>query len=108
MRDKTKIYAKPAEGRTVPLVDGSPWPAEGAWVDLQDRYYRRRLADEDIIKTDPVVAEATGKGNAIGETDPATSAEAGATATTDPSDAADTPTTGDDDARSATGRRKSR
>lgn len=44
------IFAKPAEGRIVPLEDGADWPADGKDVPL-NRYYRRRLADGDIVET---------------------------------------------------------
>lgn len=43
------IYAKPADGRTVPLEDGGAWPAEGKDVPLT-RYVRRRLADGDLVE----------------------------------------------------------
>ncbi|WP_153485016.1 DUF2635 domain-containing protein [Segnochrobactrum spirostomi] len=47
------IYARPADGLTLPLPDGRPWPAEGAWVDTAERYIRRRLADGDVVEVAP-------------------------------------------------------
>jgi len=52
---------KPAEGRTVPLEDGMPWPTETIKLKGKDvetskaievsmtRYFRRRLRDGDLI-----------------------------------------------------------
>ena len=93
MSDEKKIFAKPAEGRTVPHADGRTWAAEGDWVDLNDRYYRRRLSDGDIVKTDPPVNVA-----AAPAPDEAAAFAAEVAATTE---------VGDDEA-SASSRRKSR
>ncbi|MTW19092.1 DUF2635 domain-containing protein [Rhodoplanes serenus] len=45
-------YLKPADGRRVPLPDGTPWPAGGARVEI-DRYVRRRIADGDLVPAEP-------------------------------------------------------
>ncbi len=51
-------FLKPAEGRTVHLETGEPWPLTG--MDAPDTLFvRRRLADRDLIEADPVVAEET-------------------------------------------------
>jgi len=50
-----KKFLRPAEGVSLPLADGSPWPAEGALVDV-DQYVRRRIADGDVISAKPPVA----------------------------------------------------
>lgn len=78
MRDETKIYAKPAEGRDVPLSDGTAWPAEGDWIDLQDRYYRRRLDDGDIVKTKPPAEPKSPEPAAASDEAPGAAADAGA------------------------------
>lgn len=56
MSEKTLV---PAEGRTVPLEDGTPWPTDkkGRPVPLApapSRYIRRRVKDGDLVepKTD--------------------------------------------------------
>lgn len=46
------IYVAPAEGLTLPLPDGKPWPAGGAWAE-RDEYVRRRLADGDLVLAEP-------------------------------------------------------
>jgi hypothetical protein len=53
-----KKFYKPAEGVSLPLSDGRPWPTEGDWIDL-DQYARRRIADGDIVAAKPpaIVAE---------------------------------------------------
>lgn len=57
------IYARPAEGLSLPLPDGRPWPADGDFVDTADAYVRRRLADGDIVEAAPPAAPAdTGAG----------------------------------------------
>lgn len=102
MKDGTKIYAKPAEGRDVPLADGTAWPAEGAWVDRQDRYYRRRLADKDIVETNPLAqAEEPAAPEApAGAVDAGSAGETGAPGGDDAG--------GDDDRPSGSTRRKPR
>lgn len=45
-------YLKPADGRRVPLPDGTPWPPGGARVEI-DRYVRRRIADGDLVPAEP-------------------------------------------------------
>lgn len=52
MSVSTMIYAAAAAGLTLPLPDGRPWPAAGAWVE-RDEYVRRRLADKDLVLVDP-------------------------------------------------------
>lgn len=47
MPDMMKL--KLAEGRTVPMEDGRPWPAEGAFVKVT-LYIRRRLQDGDLVE----------------------------------------------------------
>lgn len=47
--EPSKIFARPAPGLSVPLPDGSPWPADGAEVAL-DQYVRRRIADGDLVE----------------------------------------------------------
>lgn len=47
-----QAWLRPASGVTLPLPDGTPWPAAGARVAL-DRYVRRRLADGDLVPCDP-------------------------------------------------------
>ena len=53
MDNDTRIFAKPAADRVVPLPDGKPWPEQGEWVDPSDRYIRRRLADGDVVRAKP-------------------------------------------------------
>lgn len=55
MPDGPQVFAVQAEGRTVPMTDGSPWPTEGAWVD-EDQYVRRRLSDGDLALAAPQTA----------------------------------------------------
>jgi hypothetical protein len=47
----------PAQGRTVPLETGAPWPTEaGAPIPYDpgdSRYVRRRLADGDLVVARP-------------------------------------------------------
>jgi hypothetical protein len=43
-----ELKLKLAEGRSVPMEDGSAWPAEGATVEVT-LYIRRRLADDDLV-----------------------------------------------------------
>lgn len=62
---KTRIFAKPAPGRTVPLEDGGTWPEAGNDVPLS-RYYRRRLADDDIVEAPRPRQEAKSAGGATG------------------------------------------
>ncbi len=49
MTEPPKVFARPAHGLAVPMADGSPWPAEGAEVAL-DQYVRRRIADGDLVE----------------------------------------------------------
>ncbi|WP_018701401.1 hypothetical protein [Amorphus coralli] len=56
MSEKTLV---PAEGRTVPLEDGSPWPTDDKgrpipFAAAPSRYVRRRVKDGDLVapKTD--------------------------------------------------------
>ncbi|MBD8686574.1 MULTISPECIES: DUF2635 domain-containing protein [unclassified Rhizobium] len=45
-------FLKPAEGRTVDCVDGSPWPTDG--MEAEDTLFvRRRIADGDLIDATP-------------------------------------------------------
>lgn len=45
-------FLKPAEGRTVDQVDGTPWPAGG--MDADDTLFvRRRIADGDLVEATP-------------------------------------------------------
>ncbi len=46
----TRAFLKPTT--SIPLPDGSPWPAEGKDVEV-DRYVRRRLRDGDLVKAEP-------------------------------------------------------
>jgi len=48
-------WLKPRDGRAVPLEDGSPWPPEGAEVEVT-LYVRRRIADQDVEPCDPIAA----------------------------------------------------
>ncbi|MGO4558323.1 DUF2635 domain-containing protein [Mesorhizobium sp. 2RAF21] len=50
---------KLAEGRSVPMEDGSVWPADGATVEVT-LYIRRRLADGDLVAADDEIAEPKG------------------------------------------------
>ena len=47
-----KIYVKPAEGLTIPQLDGKPVPADGCWME-PDAYVRRRLKAGDLLPADP-------------------------------------------------------
>lgn len=71
----TKVYLAPAEGLSIPLPDGRPWPAGGDWV-VHDTYIRRRLSDGDLVEaTPPASAEPVPAAEQPGEssTDPSTS-----------------------------------
>lgn len=46
-----------AEGRSVPMEDGSAWPAEGATVEVT-LYIRRRLRDGDLVEASAAVVTA--------------------------------------------------
>lgn len=48
---------KLAEGRVVPMEDGSDWPAKGATV-VVTPYIRRRLRDGDLVAADETPPEA--------------------------------------------------
>ena len=50
-------FLKPAEGRTVDQLDGTPWPAEGMEAD-DSLFVRRRLRDGDLVKATPPAASA--------------------------------------------------
>lgn len=73
------IYVAPAEGLTLPLPDGKPWPAGGAWAE-RDEYVRRRLADGDLVLAEPPAEPAPTEPvpDAVGE--PETTADAPAEA----------------------------
>lgn len=48
-------FLKPAEGRTVHLETGEPWPLDG--MEAPDTLFvRRRLTDGDLVEADPVEA----------------------------------------------------
>ncbi len=47
-----KVFAKPAPGRVVPLLDGKPCSEAGEWFE-ESRYLRRRIADGDLIEAKP-------------------------------------------------------
>jgi len=53
------------EGLTFPMPNGLDLPAEGLDVDIDDLFWRRRLADGDVIvaaaPAAPAVADATRK-----------------------------------------------
>lgn len=49
----------PAEGRSVPLEDGSPWPVDEKGKPIPSAvpdtaFWRRRIADDDIVAPEPV------------------------------------------------------
>lgn len=44
-----------AEGRSVPMEDGSAWPAEGAPVEVT-LYIRRRIRDGDLVDAPESIA----------------------------------------------------
>lgn len=48
-----RIYARPADGLSLLLPDGRPWPPGGEWVDTADQFVRRRIADMDIVEIEP-------------------------------------------------------
>lgn len=51
----TTRFLKPAPGRHVDQLDGTPWPTEG--MDAPDTLFvRRRLKDGDLIETSRPVA----------------------------------------------------
>lgn len=59
----TTRFLKPAPGRHVDQLDGTPWPADGMEAD-NSLFVRRRLKDGDLIEADrpkaavtPAVAE---------------------------------------------------
>ncbi|WP_035715472.1 DUF2635 domain-containing protein [Azorhizobium doebereinerae] len=60
----SNIYLKPAEGLTVPRLDGSSWPVVGDWTE-SDAYVRRRLKAGDLVAAEPPAEAADG---AAGET----------------------------------------
>lgn len=49
-----QVFVAPAPGRTVPRLDGQPWPEAGDWLD-EDQYVRRRLSDGDLVAGTPPV-----------------------------------------------------
>lgn len=53
-----KRRLKLAEGRSVPMEDGSAWPAEGVGVE-DSLYVRRRLRDGDVVEIDDELEPAT-------------------------------------------------
>jgi hypothetical protein len=61
------VTVRPAEGRTVPLEDGRPWPTDNkgvpTWHDIEEsRYIRRRLRDGDLTEK-PAPAAKPAKGD---------------------------------------------
>jgi hypothetical protein len=54
----TTRFLKPAPGRHVDQLDGTPWPADG--MDAESTLFvRRRLKDGDLIEVDRPVASVT-------------------------------------------------
>mgnify|MGYP003678657910 CR=1 FL=1 len=54
----------PAEGRTVPLEDGTPWPLDdkgrpAPLVPAPSRYVRRRIKDGDLVPAGKAAAPAS-------------------------------------------------
>lgn len=51
----SRTYLIPTSGEPLPYP-GGVLPAKGDWVDAIDLFWRRRLADQDVVRGEPPAA----------------------------------------------------